>query len=284
MSADADIIASMDLGATLRAHGRGQIVWPLINNYFNTGRTPSMAAVADRLSRLGAHPLDLVAGDGWFHASTHPLQSESALYHYLVEPENLVAEHIDMPKRLSFDVGSMTHAYIQTAMDEIGILPAVLQKCTTCQPERHCDEPGVMDEEIGMRGHLDGILALPGREYGGDLFDLKTTGERGSMSMKRLLDLDLEAFKEQYPGYYAQMQCYLKMSGREQMILCMIMLGMPWVVREFHIPHDRRYTHRLWAKLARVREAVAHRRPPVCGCPEKTRARCAAHKLCLGAA
>lgn len=278
MTSEAEILASMDLRHALRNHGRGQLIWPLLNNYFNAGRAPNV------IIERHPHPLDLVAGDGWFHPSSHPTWSESALYHYLVEPENLAYEHVDLATRLSWDVGHMTHDYIRAAMDEIGILPKVLQKCTLCPPEANCNEPGVMDEEIGMRGHLDGILSLPGREYGGDLFDLKTTGDQGSFRMKQIMDLDLEAFKEQYPGYYAQMQCYLKMSGREQMILCMIQLGMPWAVREFHIPHDRLYTHRLWAKLARVREAVANRKPAFCGCDKKARPRCRAQKLCLGAA
>lgn len=271
-----EIRAGMDLTQVLKQVHSGLLLTPQLRNYFDAGNTPRVNV------KLRPHPLDKAPGDGWFHPSTHPLWSERSLYHYLAEPENLTPDKPHYALTMSRDFGSMGHVYVQSALAELGLLPKDLQKCTVCPPALRCAEPGVIDEEVGMRGHMDGILALPGEPRGGDLFELKTAGEFGGMKVRGLEDLDTEGFKVKFPEYYAQDQCYMKMSGRRRTIVVFIILGYPWETREFHVPYDPSYVDKIWEKLAAVRQAVADQSPGHCWCSSKERTKCRARFLCGG--
>lgn len=269
-------VADLDLGQTLKRHEQGLLVLPLLENLVEALGTPKVVI------RFRPHPLDKAPGDGWFHPSTHPLWSARALYEYLVNPEKLVPDKPSFEIVMSRDIGSATHEYVQAGMRQMGLLPKDLQACTTCPPERKCTEPGVQDETVGVRGHMDGVCALPGRPRGGDVLELKTNGDQGARKMLTIEDLDLDGFKEKFPDYYAQAQCYQKMSGRRNTVLVMLNLGMPWHRREFHIPFDRPYVNRIWEKFADVRQAVANQQPPRCDCPLARRTKCRARRLCGG--
>jgi hypothetical protein len=273
-TAETEMILSGMLRSTLKDFTAGLEVLPLINNYFNAGNRP------DVNFRLTPHPLDQVAGDDWFHPSTHPTWDERALYHYLTEPENLFPDPPDMSSTLAKDFGSMCHQYIQGAMENIGILPRDLQACQSCPPEKDCREPGFEDPEVGTRGHADGILDLPNRVRGEALFEFKSAGDFGGRRMLKLDNLDVDGFRETWPDYYAQAICYQKLSGRRLSIVLMMGLGFPFHLREFHIPYDMAYANEIWGKYARVRQAVADQRPEVCGCDRNKRAGCPARRLC----
>jgi hypothetical protein len=270
------MMAGADLSQSLKEATSGLEILPLVRNYFDAGRRPKVNI------KLHPHDLDGVAGDGWFHPSTHPNWSERALYEYLLNPEKLIGESPAMSSTLAQDFGSMSHLYIQAAMAEMKLLPKDLQQCHVCAPERRCTEPGVRDEVVGSRGHADGILALPRRPRGDTLFEFKSAGEWGGKKMMTLDHLDNEGFRAAWPDYYAQAQSYLHMSGRPRSIVLMVGLGFPFHMREFHIEYNRKFITEIWAKYARVRQAVADQRPCPCDCFRSERSKCAASRLCRG--
>lgn len=265
-----DPLLGIDFRTALREVREGQLVKPVLRNFLDDTATLRWPGMPER--DFGDRP-----PDGWFHPSTHPLWADRALYEYLVHP-------LDQPKRsrtyqnvLSLVVGTAIHAFLQDVLERAGVLPAELQRCTLCPPEVGCREPGVQDVEAGERGHLDGLLALPGSYPGADVLEIKTTNER---RLTKIEDLDTDAFRATWPEYWAQQQSYLRMSGRRRSIVLMMSLGYPWHMREFHIPFDRGHCNGLRQRYLDVRQAVADQRPPRCGCVSAERQGCAARAWC----
>lgn len=273
-----DVVASMDLRTAIRDYRKGLLLKPLLQT-INVNELLSGITV-----EFNDHPLDKVAGDNWFHPSTHPLWPDAALYHYLAHPERLTARTWDYSGRMSVTVGKIVHRLYQACMEKMDLLPADLQVCEACPPEAGCQEPGVMDTESGERGHMDGVLALPRRVRGSTILEMKTAGQFGGSKMLWMEDLDLDAFRQAWPDYYAQAQSYLRMSGRRLLILIMIQLGHPWELREIQIPYDRQFCNEVREKYLRVRQAVADQRTPRCACVPSERKKCPSRGLCSGGA
>lgn len=271
-----ELIAGLDVGAAMKETTKGLLVKPLLRTFISDGHLPEVTV------RFKNHPLDHAPGDGWFHPSTHPLWAERPLWHYLVEPEKLPYEQRDYSGTMAVTIGSAVGQLFEGALREMGLLPADLQVCHVCPPERKCIEPGVEDAEAGEHGHMDGILALPNRTRGGDILELKTGGRFGSRKMYSIGDLNLEAFKKAWPDYYAQIQSYLRMSEREMAVLLMVELGFPFEMLEIHVPYDMEFCSTIRRKYLDVRQAVADQRPPACMCSSSERKSCAAQLLCGG--
>jgi len=117
--------------------------------------------------------------DGWFHPSTHPTMDERKLYYYLARPEKWDEEEFDYGPRMSVLVGTVMHEVVQTVMTKMGLLVPPKGTCVCCRRPHgkgkdKCDEWGVRDDLLGRRGHIDGLLDLPGwSDPGGSIFDLK---------------------------------------------------------------------------------------------------------------
>jgi hypothetical protein len=266
---------STDFRRLLKQSQDGLYIKPIVAELFQSGQFPAHTV------EFRPHPLDLARGDGWFHPSSHPLASESFLYHYLTHPERFAPERIPYNQRLAMLVGTAFGDFIEACLRDTGLLPPELQKCKVCPPERDCHQPGVKDEVCGERGHMDGILALPGHDPGDTILELKTTGSEYIVrKLLKVEDLDLESFKELFPDYYAQVQSYLRMSRRKQARLFLMQIGGGYEMREWHIPLDRVFCHQVQEKYIAVRQAYADQRPPRCGCLAKTRTKCAARALC----
>lgn len=267
MTAESDYDADFLLG--IRDARRGLVLKPLVHNYLFDASFPDFSMHFPK-AEMHRDP------DGWFHPSTHPTWPATALYHYLVHPDRVADEQIAYMGALSITVGKAMHGFVNMVLREIGVLPAELNDCKTC-PEGQCPqdgtEPGVVDEEVGSRGHLDGLLDLSSLgvppEMESPSFEFKTTNERRIRSIE---DLDAEAWRKAWPHYWAQVQEGMRLSGRSRCVVLMMNMGYPWALREFHVEADRGWQLALRAKYADVRQAVADQRPPTCcgayrGCP-----------------
>src|SRR5258707_555156 len=79
-------------------------------------------------------------------------------------------------------------------------------------------------------------------------------------------DLDLEGFKKKKPGYWAQQQDYMRMSGLPMTVLIFMQTGYPYDVREFHIPADPKFQEETAQKYALALECAetVYQPPPCC--------------------
>jgi hypothetical protein len=188
--------------------------------------------------------------DGWFHPSTHPLWSERMLWLWHRNPELSSREPLGSQGALSVSMGKALHSFIEVCLDDLGIL--VGANVPACR------------EDLRTRGELDGIVdvPVPGRE-GLTGWEFKTTNV---FKLKDLGDLDLDAYRAAWPGYWAQIQNYLLLRpdlwGFSTIFLS---LGFPWEMREVLVPRDDAFIDALAAKYSRAVDDDAM--PPVCdGC------------------
>lgn len=220
--------------------------------------------------------------DGWFHPSTHPLWPERMLYYYLTEPDLMLDEPLEYMGTMSVTIGTMMHLFIQECLRGHGVM---LTPDQLRADGIQCDdkgEPALVDEEAGSRGHTDGIVACELPLYPGvgrQSFEFKTSND---MTLSKIDDLDIEAFKTKWPHYWAQQQEYLRMSGYQVSVVLMLAMGYPWTMREFHIPSDERFQHQVRDKYLSVREAAEDRQPPLpcCGVRSKEAKACPARTIC----
>jgi hypothetical protein len=262
MSAESSFdFAEFDFSGAMRDLTQGLLVKPILHNYLFDARFPEFTLTFAKQSMERAP-------DGWFHPSTHPVLHERVLYQYLAHPASFPLEKKQYMGTLAVTLGTIVHEFIQTCLTDAGIRPLDLQRCTTCPPKAKCKEPGVLDEELGERGHLDGLLTFEGipnvpDDKAQSVFEFKTSNDNFGR-LTKMEDLDLEAFRKKWPDYYGQQQRYLKMSGRRWSLVLMMEMTYPFVMKEFHIPFDVGYNAGVDAKYRRVRQAVADGRPPIC--------------------
>lgn len=209
--------------------------------------------------------------DDWFHPSTHPLWEERQLFYYLTEPKKVIPEVFGREGALAVTIGSVVHDGTQ----HIALQHGLLKSFPNCPcPEDHNDaEVMLVDEEVGTRGHSDGVWAETG-----DGVELKTAHSAivDSLNKTEFGPERLERFREKKPAYYAQAQEYLRMSGRERMLVVFISTQYPYLMAEVHVPFDRKFAYGIREKYLRVRQAVRDGRVPngCCGglkaCPVRT--------------
>lgn len=278
MSATKASFEEFDFSGTMKQLVSGQIVKPILQNYLFDAKFPDYSLTFKK-QKMERDP------DGWFHPSTHPLMSERALYEYLAHPKDFPVEKKRYMSTFAVTMGKVYHEFIQMCLEDAQIRPAHLQVCTMCPPKRKCNEPGVKDEDTGARGHMDGILdvsrfpALP-EGMVEPVFEFKTTGNNFGKLTKDTLDLDLPYFKSKWPVYYAQVQEYMRMTGKAWTIVLFMEGNFPWEMREYHVPFDPAFAQRIANKYRSVRQAVADGVPPRCcmstSCPIKSKCEWAA--------
>jgi len=100
--------------------------------------------------------------------------------------------------------------------------------------------------------------------------------------LQKLEDLDLEAFIELWPAYYAQQQEYMRMSGYGVSVVIFLAMGYPWTIKEFHVPADPKFQNQIKEKYLRVRQSVVHGDLPMpcCGARSATSRSCPARFVC----
>lgn len=222
----------------------GCLVKPLFNQFVLD------PASTTKLNLLVERPLPRQP-DGWFHASQHPLMSERQLYLWMTGA--LPEEPMDYKSLMSVMFGTLAHAINEAFLDWMGVsVPLPPGDCPACgrprrkvrarPSSRYCTEHGAVDWETRSRCHLDAILKFGAGPltWDADLsdahgYDFKTIYPMG---LSKIPDMDLGAFTEKWPHYYAQMQECMRIKGLSRYIVFFMTLGNPWDTREFHIPFD----------------------------------------------
>jgi hypothetical protein len=220
--------------------------------------------------------------DGWFHASSHPLMSERELYLWMTGA--LEPEEMDYKSLMSVMFGTLGHAINEAFLDWMGVsVPLPPGDCPACgrprrqlrarPSSRYCTEHGAVHEATRARCHLDAILdfdrqnhlglswrrtGIPKPHWHG--YDFKTIYPMG---LSKIPDMDLDAFKEKWPHYWAQMQECMRITGLRRYIVFFMSMGMPWDTREFHIPFDPEFAAETEAKYLAVLSHVERKVPIV---------------------
>lgn len=243
--------------------GSDLVLIPLIENAVQQCAFPKDFVVRLRSYAAKREP------DGWFHPSTHPTMDERKLYYYLAQPDKWDEPEFEYGPRMSVLVGTIMHEVVQTVMIKMGLLVPPKGTCVCCgkphgKGKGKCDEWGVRDDLLGRRGHMDGLLDLPGwSDPGGSIFDLKTCAPP---VIRGIESHDLDAFRLKWPKYYGQAQDYMALTGKTKAIILFLAMSEGWVMREFTIPRDDLYIARLEAKYRVVRQHVEMGTPPPVAC------------------
>lgn len=199
--------------------------------------------------------------DQWFHASQHPLLTERELYLWLAG--RLPGEEMGYTSLMAVVFGSMAHAWFEAFLDWLGASEPLPQgDCPSCgRPRRplrarpsssYCTEHGFAHPPTRSRCHLDAILRFGSDRYGFDFKTIYPFAFKATKSRPAVRDMDTEQFRERWPGYWAQMQECMRMSGLRQYIVMFLTMGSPWDTREFHIDFDPEFAAKTDAKYRRV--------------------------------
>jgi hypothetical protein len=212
----------------------GTLVKPLLHQF---AMSDDVASISIRVDRPVTRQ-----HDGWFHASQHPLLTDYELYQWMTrtsEPEDM-----SYTARMSVMFGSCAHGIIEAFLAWARIAEPLPQgECPACErlyrplrarpSDRYCTEHGFASNRTRARCHLDSILGFGDGDRRG--FDFKTIHQFG---LKGVRDMDLAAFRDKWPGYWAQGQECMRLSGLRNYIFLFMTLGNPWETREFHVPFD----------------------------------------------
>lgn len=235
---------------------KGAVLKPILHAYLFEARFPGRFTVEFRKEEHVRKP------DGWFHPSEHPLWPERMLYYYLTEPDSIEREPLEYMGTMSVTMGKAMHSFIGMCLKDQGVL---LGKEQLEAEGILCDddgEPTLVDEQHRRRGHTDGILQVhmpTFPHFSRQIYEFKTSND---MKLRKLEDLDLDAFRETWPSYWTQVQEYLAMSGYQVAIVLFLGMGFPWTMKEFHIPADVQWQQEMKAKYTRVLTAVEDRQVP----------------------
>lgn len=230
---------------------RQEIVLPAIRTYLFQANFPGFEVHMPGTAESKREP------DGWFHPSTHPSWPARQLYYYLVAPELLVVEPMDLLGTMATTAGTFWHAFLQACLLDQGIIEAV--------------EVEVEDEETGSRGSLDGRLNT------GDGWEFKTMNPMKMSRINTVVD-----FIERCPDYYMQAIEYMRLSGYPRMVFTILNTSYPFDMKELIIPYERSEGERIREKYLIVRQAVADQRLPMpcCSMGSKMIETCPARLTC----
>jgi hypothetical protein len=240
------------------------VLKPLIESYLIQAKFPDRFDVTFHKAGLARHP------DGYFHPSTHPTWPARMLYYYMTSPDLMEVEELSYESRMAVTMGTAIGGFVEMCIKDAGwMVPLGKGTCPACKrphgtKKTECDQFGVADEKIGVRGHMDGILQIkiPGRRWNPDLpgvFEGKTTNPNAA---RGLVDNDLEAFRDKWPTYYGQVQDYMEATGLRQTIVLIAIIGFPWKLVEIQVPYDPAYTILLRRKYQTVRDHQKMGTPP----------------------
>lgn len=278
-----EITLSPQFRRAIDMHDQGLVLKHRIESYLVRAQFPDVFSVTFRKAGLARKP------DGWFHPSTHPLWPARVLYYYLTAPDQIEVEQLSYESRMAVTMGTAIHAFIEMCIRDAGYMAPLTGTCPACNrphgtKKGECDEFGVADKAVGVRGHMDGVLNIPfdGTRWVGTqagLLEFKTTNPNKA---RGLTDNDLEMFREKWPEYYAQVQDYMEASGLRQAIVLVAVLGFPWKILEFQIPYDPGYALALRRKYLLVRQHETAGTPPdaCCAALSKESKQCVARFVC----
>lgn len=243
----------------------GEVLVPVIRNYLWDPKFPSFTINID-----GWKPRP---PDGWFHPSTHPLVPERLLYYYLTEPTRMIPEVFDPTSTMTVTQGHFWHEFIQTCLLDAGILQA-----NPADTGRNPAEWLWFDEETRARGWSDGLT------LDGEIFEFKSMRQAKAAKIANGAPDSPEvqqSFRDLVPGYYAQAQEYMRLSGRKRWRGVVLSLEWPFPLREVVLDFDPFFAHQIATKYRSVLQAAADQRPPMPCCGGgKIAAACPARAVC----
>ena len=209
--------------------------------------------------------------DGWFHASQHPLATPRQLWQWMARPERHEREVMDYTSLMSVMFGSLSHAVIERFLADMGVaVPLPEGDCPACgrpylprgrrqtADYRYCEEHGAADQETRSRCHMDSVLDFRDGmgQRGFDFKSIYSMGFRGTKAKPAIRDMDADQFREWKPGYFAQMQECMRLTGLRHYIVFFLTLGNPWDTREFHFDYDPEFAARTREKYLGVLSCI----------------------------
>lgn len=227
----------MTYDAILRSLANREVIIPYLENAILSQEWPeSYTITIDSGPYYGA-------GDGYFHPSTHPLMGERQLY-YLFHPDHqddVMRERPSMKRELTLAMGSALH----------GILQAQFMMTGLVKPENV--EVEYVNRDHHVRGRIDFIVDHP-------------DGRIIPVEMKTMTNFKFSKQAEIKPEWDAQLSLALDACGQDTGILLLLESGFPYGIKEFIVPRNDVLLSEIYAKFARVREAIALNRPPLHCC------------------
>lgn len=238
---------------------QGMIVKPLVIDYMMAGRYPGRWQVTFR-DEQERRP------DGFFHPSSAPVMGERLLYLFLTDPDAWEREPIDYVSRVSMFMGTALGDFLRMALEDMKITIPPKGTCVACglrQPSQ-CREHGVIDTDLGSRGHVDGLMP-------DEVFELKSTA---SLNLSNAPDMDEIYFMDTWPKYWRQVMEYLRMTRYRRARVLFYGIGNPWLLREYVVHARDDVMRETEEKYRRVRLAVERREmPQPCCAPGSATAR-----------
>ncbi|MCW2929899.1 MAG: hypothetical protein JWM19_861 [Actinomycetia bacterium] len=240
----------------------GCLVKPLFYNFI-------MDPKATALNLLVERPVQREP-DGWFHASQHPLAGEKDLYLWMTG--QLPPEQMGYVSLMSVMFGSLLHAPVEAFLDWMGAsVPLPPGECPACGRQRrplrarpsskYCTEHGFAHLATRARCHLDAILKFGDELYGFDFKSIYIYGFAKTKDRAAIRDMDAGQFRERWPGYWAQMQECMRLSGLRKYIVMFLTMGNPWDTREFHFDFDPQFAADTEEKYRYVLDRVRREEP-----------------------
>lgn len=254
---------------------KGTVLKPLIHSYLFEAQFPDFSV---DFRKIGPRK-----PDGKFHPSEHPLWPERMLWWYLTAPDQIVVEPKEYMGTLSVTIGTVMHEFMRMCLWDLGIALTVEEmRAEGWSVPKRSNEARLDDEQTGAAGSMDGILKLmiPSHpQLARQHFEYKTSNPA---ALQRFDDLDLAYYMKRWPGYYAQNQEYMRMSGLRLSIVLFMAMGYPWESREIHVPYDPHFSEDVRQKYIRVREAERDGMmpDPCCGPGSKDSKVCPARMVC----
>jgi hypothetical protein len=228
--------------------------------------------------------------DGWFHPSTHPTWDERLLYYYMVNHEHLVPVPHDPHSTMAIVQGHFWHELIGHVLNLSGLLithddPRAQTIIDGGGTPEEADNAKVewkfVHESTRTRGAVDGLLP-------DEIYEFKTMDDRkaariptGAVDSFEVV----EAYKELAPGYYAQAQEYMRMSGYRRHRTVLLSLAYPFPMREIVLRYDEHFAANTALKYERVLRALAEENhqmtfPACCAVGSATAKSCLARTIC----
>jgi hypothetical protein len=167
---------------------------------------------------------------------------------------------------------------------DAGVLMVPTGECVNCKrphgkKKGQCNEWGALDEATKTRGHMDGMLNIPGFGHAG--FEFKTSN---MMKLGNIEDNDVARFREKWPQYWLQVQDYMRITGLTRFVVLFLGMGFPWTTKEFVIERDDFHCFEMEQRYKRVlayaEMANGHMPDPCCAPRSATARDCALRMAC----
>lgn len=204
--ADDEVIP--DLRRAIRGLGQKEILIPALHTSLND---PSFKGFNVEIEPWSPRP-----PDGYFHPSTQSTWTVRQLALYLMAPEKVEEERMQLTSVFAITQGHFWHMFLQQVLTDTKLLIK--------------DEVGFTDEEHKRRGHMDGLLKINGEEEG---LEIKTMNSFTLPKIKTEADLRHLKF-----GYWSQAQEYLDVFSLPRMRFLIISPSYPFPMTEFVVEAD----------------------------------------------